>query len=113
MIGDHIQDGDLILVSPQAEAGDGTIVVATIDGETTVKRLYRMDDDIHLMSSHPAMKTPLICRESELRIIGRVIAVLRFLEPAFSFISAPTKRQESKGDTLHHQRRDKAGNRVQ
>ncbi len=31
MVRDHIQDGDMILVSPQARAEDGTIVVAMVE----------------------------------------------------------------------------------
>jgi SOS-response transcriptional repressor LexA len=41
MVRDHIQEGDMILVSPQAKADDGAVVVAMMDGETTVKRLCR------------------------------------------------------------------------
>ena len=79
-----IQDGDMILVSPQATADDGAIVVAMLDGETTGKRLYRRGDEIQPVPSHPAMEPLLIREDVELRIIGKVDAVLRFPEPAFS-----------------------------
>ncbi|MCJ7663426.1 MAG: transcriptional repressor LexA [Desulfobacterales bacterium] len=95
MIGDHIQDGDLILVSPQARAEDGAIVVAMVDGETTVKRLYRRGDGIQLVPSHPTMEPLSIRQDAQLRIIGKVVAVLRFLEPAFSLAPAPEMHQES------------------
>jgi len=113
MIGDHIQDGDLILVSQQARAEDGAIVVAMVDGETTVKRLCRSDDGIQLIPSHPAMKPLSIREESQLRIIGKVVAVLRFLEPADALSLVPLRDQESKRDALHHQREDKGRSRVQ
>jgi len=84
MIGDHIQDGDLILVRPQPRGEDGAIIVAMVDGETTVKRLRLRTDGIQLVPSNPALK-PLSIREDEqLRIIGKVVAVFRFLEPEFS-----------------------------
>jgi repressor LexA len=98
-----IQDGDMILVSPQAKADDGAIVVAMVDGATTVKRLYRRGDGIHLVSSHPAVEPLLIRKDVELRIIGKVVAVLRFLEPVFSSYPLPvciTNHGEMHGVTL-------------
>jgi repressor LexA len=40
MIDDGILDGDVILVQKQTTASNGEIVVATVDGESTVKRFY-------------------------------------------------------------------------
>jgi len=87
MIGDHIQDGDLILVRPQPRAEDGALVVAMVDGETTVKRFRRRGrrgNRIQLVPSHPAMEPLSIREDVQLRIIGEVVAVLRFLEPEFA-----------------------------
>jgi repressor LexA len=95
MIGDHIQDGDLILVRPQPRAEDGAIVVAMVDGETTVKRLRRRTDGIELIPSHPAMEPLLIREDVQLRIIGKVVAVLRFLEPEFSVSPVSRPQGES------------------
>jgi repressor LexA len=95
MIGDHIQDGDLILVRPQPRGEDGAIIVAMVDGETTVKRLRLRTDGIQLVPSNPAME-PLSIREDEqLRIIGTVVAVFRFLEPEFSLSPVPRADWES------------------
>ncbi len=80
MIGDHIQDGDLILVRPQPVAEEGDIVVAMVDGEVTVKRLHFKKEGIELVPSHPDMRPILIRREEALRIIGKVVAVFRFFE---------------------------------
>jgi repressor LexA len=106
MVGDHIQDGDLILVRPQPRAENGAIVVAMVGGETTVKRLYQRGDGILLVSSHPAMEPLSIRKDVQLRIIGKVVAVLRFLEPSFFLSPAPGMHRESERDTLHHQRED-------
>ena len=95
MIGDHIQDGDLILVRPQPRGEDGEIIVAMVDGETTVKRLRLRAGGIQLVPSNPALK-PLSIREDEqLRIIGKVVAVFRFLEPEFSLSPVPRQHGES------------------
>jgi len=95
MIGDHIQDGDLILVRPQPRAEDGAIVVAMVDGETTVKRLRRRGNGIQLVPSHPAMEPLSIREDVQLRIIGKVVAVLRFLESEFSLSPVPRPYEES------------------
>ena len=95
MIGDHIQDGDLILVRPQPQTEDGAIVVAMVDGETTVKRLHRRTDGIQLIPSHPAMEPLSIREDVQLRIIGKVVAVLRFLEDEFALFPGPRLYQES------------------
>jgi repressor LexA len=95
MIGDHIQDGDLIMVRPQPRGEDGAIIVAMVDGETTVKRLRLRDGGIQLVPSNPVME-PLSIREDEqLRIIGTVVAVFRFLEPEFSLSSMPRPHGDS------------------
>lgn len=95
MIGDHIQDNDLILVRPQPTAEDGAIVVAMVDGETTVKRLSQGVQGIQLIPSHPAMEPLLIREDVQLRIIGKVFAVLRFLEPEFSVSPVPRSYEEA------------------
>ena len=95
MVGDHIQDGDLILVRPQPRADNGDIVVAMVDGETTVKRFRQGAKGIQLVPSHPAMEPLSIREDAQLRIIGKVVAVHRFLEPAFSLSPVPMPHQES------------------
>jgi repressor LexA len=102
MIGDHIQDGDLILVRPQPRAEDGAIIVAMVDGETTVKRLRLRAGGIQLVPSNPALK-PLSIREDEqLRIIGTVVAIFRFLEHEFSLSFEPRPHGGPHGDAVHH-----------
>lgn len=51
---DGILDGDLIGVKRSAEARDGQIVVARLDGELTVKRLQRSARRLRLLPRNPA-----------------------------------------------------------
>ena len=44
MAGERIEDGDLVLVRQETTATPGTIVVAHVDGEATVKELVRLPD---------------------------------------------------------------------
>jgi repressor LexA len=76
-------------------AEDGALVVAMVDGETTVKRLRRRDAGIQLVPSHPAMEPLSIREDVQLRIIGTVVAVLRFLEPEFAVSLGSRPYEES------------------
>jgi repressor LexA len=78
MIGDHICDGDVILLERIAEAHDGDIVVALVAGsETTLKRYYREPGDmIRLQPANPALK-PIMAHARDVQIQGRLLAVLR------------------------------------
>jgi repressor LexA len=77
MIGDGIEDGDLILIAPQASARDGEIVVALIDGEAaTLKRLFREAHHLRLQPANPVM-APLRLAPEAVELIGVVTAVLR------------------------------------
>ncbi len=53
MTGVGILDGDLLVVDRMAEAADGRIVIAAIDGELLVKRLVRKDGKVWLKSENP------------------------------------------------------------
>jgi len=67
---------DYLLVKQGAAAEEGAIVLAMIEGEVTVKRLFREKGSIVLKSDNPAMP-PIRVQEDEknLRILGKVIGV--------------------------------------
>ena len=54
MVDIGIDEGDLLVIRRQEEAEDGEIVVAMVDGENTLKRLYHKNGKIVL---HPENKT--------------------------------------------------------
>lgn len=78
MIGDHICDGDMVLLERATEVRDGEIVVALVEGtETTLKRLYREPGGkIRLQPANPALP-PIIVPAADVQIQGRLLAVLR------------------------------------
>ncbi len=78
MLEDHICDGDYVLVQRSAEARDGDIVVALVDGmETTLKRFYlEPGDRVRLQPANASMQPIFVPRES-VAIQGKVLAVLR------------------------------------
>jgi repressor LexA len=78
MIEDHICPGDYVLVEKTAQAKDGEIVVALVDGsETTLKRFYaEAGGRIRLQPANASM-APIRLDASQVQIQGRVLAVLR------------------------------------
>jgi repressor LexA len=76
MINAGILDGDMVLVKPQREAPDGTIVVARMEDEATCKRLRRQNGKILLEAENPAYE-PISTDDAEL--VGVVKGVMRFL----------------------------------
>ena len=78
MVGAHILPGDLALVRRQPTAENGEIVVAMLNDEATVKRVFFKKDVVILQPENPAM-TPIQVRRGEknFQIIGKVIGILR------------------------------------
>jgi repressor LexA len=77
MIDALIDDGDYVIVQPQATARDGDIVVALLeDNGVTLKRFFREDGRIRLQPANAEM-APIYA--TEVQIQGKVIGVIRRL----------------------------------
>lgn len=77
MVDALIDDGDYVVVQPQATARDGDIVVALLeDNGVTLKRFYREDGRIRLQPANPEME-PIYA--TDLQIQGKVVGVIRKL----------------------------------
>jgi len=76
MIEDLIDDGDMVVVRPQATADNGDIVAAMLDGEATVKTYRFRDNHVWLMPHNPAFE-PI--PGDDATILGKVVAVIRRL----------------------------------
>jgi len=74
MVDAAITDGDWVAVRQQANAENGEIVAAMIDGEATVKTLQRKDGHQWLLPHNPAFD-PILGDEAT--ILGKVVAVIR------------------------------------
>ena len=77
MVGADIDEGDYVIVRQQPLAESGDIVVALMEDEATVKRLFISDEKIELRPENPAYPVISIGAENDLRILGKVIAVRR------------------------------------
>lgn len=74
MIDAGILDGDFIVVRKQNDAVNGQIVVAMVDDEATVKRVYYEDHGVRLQPENPYME-PFFY--DDVTILGKVIALFR------------------------------------
>ena len=74
MIEAGIFTGDILIVRRQACAENGDIVVAMIDGEATVKRIYYEEGRVLLQPENSAMD-PIYATQVD--VLGRVTALLR------------------------------------
>lgn len=70
-----ILDGDIVIALKTQTAFDGEIIVALIEDEATVKRLFREKDRVRLQPENPAFE-PIYTQNAQ--ILGKVIAVYRF-----------------------------------
>lgn len=78
MINAAILDGDTVIVEQQPVAENGDIVVALIDDtDATVKTFYKEDGHFRLQPENDTMD-PIIL--DEVKILGKVIAVLRYYD---------------------------------
>ena len=78
MIGAGILSGDLIIVRRQSTADSGTVVVALVDDEATVKRLRLRRGRVELHPENPAFEP--ILPDREITLLGKVIEVRRVIE---------------------------------
>ncbi|RPH36465.1 MAG: transcriptional repressor LexA [Chloroflexi bacterium] len=77
MVDALIDDGDFVIVQPQATATDGDIVVALLeDNGVTLKRFFREDGRIRLQPANAELE-PIYA--TDLQIQGKVVGVIRKL----------------------------------
>lgn len=72
MTGAGINDNDILVVDRSLDPGHGKIVIAVIDGDFTVKRLFRDGDSCRLVAENPAYPPLVITAESSCEIWGVV-----------------------------------------
>jgi repressor LexA len=79
MTGDHILEGDLVVVKRVERCENGDTVVAMIDGEATVKRYHSVGNEVELRPANPSYE-PIVFNPDKMqdcRLIGIVIGVIR------------------------------------
>jgi repressor LexA len=75
MIDAGIQSGDILIVRQQPLAEHRDIVVALLNDEATVKRLYHRLGEIALLPENCRFKKIPVGPEDDLRIVGKVVGI--------------------------------------
>ncbi len=81
MTGAGIQDGDLLVVDRSLTPTHRSVVIAVVDGEFTVKRLYKRAGRIRLLAENPEFAPIEFQEGQELQIWGIVTSVVHKLRP--------------------------------
>lgn len=80
MINARIFPGDLVFIKQQSDVENGEIAAVLIDGEATLKRIYKYDGRVELRPENPLYEV--------IQIEGDAIQDLRIMGKAVSFYSA-------------------------
>ena len=80
--GDSMRDagivsGDKVVVDRSVEAQHRHIVIAVVDSEYTIKRLYRRNGRVELRPENPAYAPIVMAADTQLEIWGVVVGVVR------------------------------------
>ena len=79
MLGAGIMPGDLLVVEKAEDAPSGKVVIASLVGEVTVKRLHRRAGRVLLRPENAAYPDINITGRKDARIVGVVIGCLHAL----------------------------------
>jgi repressor LexA len=71
-----IGDGDLAIIHKQTTANNGDVVVALVDDEATLKRLFIHDGEVELRPANKLMKSVFL-DHGDLRIQGVMVMICR------------------------------------
>jgi len=71
-----IHQGDLLIVDRAESYGMGSIVLAVLDGEFTVKKLMKKNESLYLLSSNRAYQPIKIEAESDFKVWGVVTYII-------------------------------------
>ena len=85
LIGDGIGEGDLLVVDKLVEPFQNSILVFSIDGEFTLKRLTYGDGFVELKASNPRFETIKVSDGEELRRWGVLTHVIKKFYPNVRF----------------------------
>ena len=79
MIGAGIHSGDLLVVDRSLEPADKNVVVAVLDGELTVKRLFKQNGILRLLPENLNYQPIEITPQQTIEIWGVVTSVIHAL----------------------------------
>jgi repressor LexA len=76
MVDDGILDGDLVIIAKRERADNGEMVVANVNGEVTLKRLYKEGERVRLQPAN-SMMSPIYAAARDVAVQGVVVGLMR------------------------------------
>ena len=78
MIGDDINDGDIVFIRQQPDVEDGEIAAVYVDGGATLKRVFKIGESVQLRSSNSKYKPMNFTAENceEFKVLGKAVKKL-------------------------------------
>ncbi len=76
MVGAGISDGDMLVVDRSLRPADGDVIIASVDGDFTVKTYHRDKDGIRLEPANQAYPIIRLRAGQELDYFGKVTACI-------------------------------------
>jgi repressor LexA len=76
MVEDGILDGDLVIISRRERADNGEMVVANVNGEVTLKRIYQEGQQVRLQPAN-SMMNPIYAPARDVAVQGVVVGLMR------------------------------------
>jgi repressor LexA len=77
MINSGIDDGDMVLVQNQKEFSSGDLVLADLNGDSTIKRFISDDNPPYIYLKPENPKYEIIPFTHEMRLIGKIISIIK------------------------------------
>lgn len=74
-----INDGDIVYIKKVEEVENGKIAAVLIDGEATLKRVYRFPDRLLLHPENPAYSDQVYTETDEVKILGLAVAYTAYI----------------------------------
>lgn len=78
----NIPDGCVVIVHPQEDIKDGEVAAVLVNGDATIKRIYRTDEHLMLMpaSLNPIHQPQIYSENDDVRLLGKVVMSLVDIE---------------------------------
>ncbi|MBU1155099.1 MAG: transcriptional repressor LexA [Proteobacteria bacterium] len=78
MVGDHIAEGDLVIIRAQEDARAGEVAAVLLGDEVTLKHFVPRPDGLELRAANPAVKSIMVGPEDEPpRVLGIMVGLVR------------------------------------
>jgi repressor LexA len=74
----RIENGDVVIVSPQQEPHSGDICVVRVNGEDTLKKVKFEGNYLHLVPLNPEFE-PLTVKKKEVNFVWKVVKLIKEL----------------------------------